>query len=66
MNYKEIADWLNERDIKTARGKRFRNAHTHSILKKKRMSDDKFSRTFLSEITNCSIEHFDKSILNQT
>ena len=65
MNYKEIADWLNERGIKTARGKKFRNAHTHSILKKKRLSDERFQQTFPSQISNCSIEHFDKSVINQ-
>ena len=64
MNYKEIADWLNERDIKTARGKRFRNAHTHSILKKKRISDEKFQQEFVSTIENCSLEYFDKSVIN--
>ena len=64
MNYKEIADYLNEKGIKTARGKTFRNAHTHSILKKKRLSDDKFQKEFPSEISNCSIQYFDKNLVN--
>ena len=41
MNYKEIADWLNDNGYTTVRGKRFRSAHTRSILKKKKISDDK-------------------------
>jgi hypothetical protein len=36
MNYKEIADWLNENGYTTVRGKRFRNADTNFILKKKK------------------------------
>ena len=63
MNFKEIADWLNAKGYKTARGKTFRNAHTDSILKKKRISDEKYLNNFPSEIKNCSIENFDKSIL---
>ena len=47
MNFKEIADWLNENGYKTLRGKSFRNNHTHSIIKKKRSSDERFSKTYL-------------------
>ena len=65
MNYKEIADWLNENGYTTLRGKKFRNNHTHSIMKKKRLSNKIFSRTNPSEFSNCSIEVYDKSILNQ-
>ena len=31
MNYKEVADWLNENGYKTTRGHSFKNGHTHSI-----------------------------------
>ena len=65
MNHKQIADWLNTRDIKTPRGHKFSNAHSHSILKKKKLSDDKFQTVYPSEISNCSLEHFDKSVMNQ-
>ena len=64
MNYKQIADWLNENGYTTVRGKRFRNAHTHSILKKKKMSDEKHNRLFPSSLTNCSLEITDKRIVN--
>ena len=37
------ADWLNDNNYRTVRGKRFRNEHTHSIIKKKRLSDERFS-----------------------
>ncbi len=36
MNFKEIADWLNENGHLTPRGNTFRNNHVHSILKKRR------------------------------
>jgi DNA invertase Pin-like site-specific DNA recombinase/DNA-binding transcriptional MerR regulator len=64
MNYKEIADWLNENGYLTVRGKRFRNAHTHSIVKKKKMSDDKHNRMYPSSLTNCSLEVTDKRLVN--
>jgi DNA modification methylase len=38
-NFQQIADWLNENDYSTATGKRFRNAHAHSIVKKKKSRD---------------------------
>jgi len=64
MDYKEIEDWLNENRYTTVRGKRFRNAHTHSILKKKKMSDEKHNLLFPSSLTNCSLEITGKRIVN--
>ena len=66
MNFKEIADWLNDNGYRTARGKTFRNNHTHSILKKKKISDDRFSKEFSSELSNCSLDVFDKKVINET
>ena len=37
MNFKEIADWLNENGHLTPRGNTFRNNHVHSIAKKRKM-----------------------------
>ncbi|MDG1126999.1 MAG: hypothetical protein P8N18_05180 [Hellea sp.] len=33
MTYTEIAAWVNDNNYLTARGKKFRNAHAHSIVK---------------------------------
>ena len=66
LNYKQIADWLNDNGYKTVRGKKFRNAHTHSIVKKKRISNDKFSKTYPSELSNISLEVYDKRLVNET
>ena len=35
-NYRQIADWLNQSDYKTLRGKMFHGSHAHSIVKKKK------------------------------
>jgi DNA-binding transcriptional MerR regulator len=64
MNYKEIADWLNDNGYTTTRGKKFRNAHTHSIVKKKKMSDEKHNRMYPSSLNNCSLEVTDKRLVN--
>ena len=34
----ELQTWLNDNGYKTTRGKKFRNAHAHSIVKKKHHS----------------------------
>ena len=64
MYYKEIADWLNDNGYTTTRGKKFRNAHTHSIIKKKKKSDEKHNRLYPSSLTNCSLEVTDKRLVN--
>lgn len=65
MNYKEIADWLNDNGYTTSRGKKFRNAHTHSIVKKKKLSDEKHTRLYPSTMENCSLEVTDRRLVNE-
>ena len=64
LNYQEIADWLNERGYTTTRGKKFRNSHAHSIIKKKKSSDIRYNITYPSQISGCSLEVVDKTIIN--
>ena len=64
MNYKQVADWLNENGYETVRGRKFRSAHTHSIVKKKRISDEKHSQLYPSSMENCSLEVTDKRLVN--
>ena len=64
MNYKQIADWLNDNGYKTVRGSKFKNNHTHSIVKKKRLSNHRHTKTYPSEISNCSLEIYDKRLIN--
>ena len=35
MTFDDIADWLSKEGYLTLRGKKFRGAHVHSILRKK-------------------------------
>ena len=35
-NYRQIADWLNQSEYKTPRGKMFHGSHAHAIVKKKK------------------------------
>ena len=63
MNYKQIADWLNDNEYKTPRGKKFRNNHTHSIVKKKRVREAILSRTFEPKLTDFSLQFIDKTII---
>ena len=55
-NYQQIADWLNDNGYKTPRGKKFRNAHAHSIVKKKKIRELGWI-----ELTNLNsqISHYD-------
>jgi hypothetical protein len=43
-SYNAIADYLNENGLKTPRGKLFRNAHAHSIIKKKAIRDNRLKK----------------------
>lgn len=45
MSYNAIADWLNKNGFKTPRGKLFRNAHAHSIIKKKAIRDNRMKKS---------------------
>ena len=40
-SFPAIAKYLNENGYKSARGKLFKNAHIHSILKRKRMAEER-------------------------
>ena len=64
LNYQEIADWLNDTDHKTTRGKTFRNAHVHSIMKKKQIRDERLSRESKMTISNFNIKFEDMTLIN--
>ena len=46
MTFNQIADHLNKKKILSTRGKKFRGAHVHSIIKRKRMRDEKLEREY--------------------
>ena len=61
--FNQIAEWLNEKGYQSVRGKKFRGAHVHSIVKKKRLKDEKLAREYPEEWSEFSLEVVDKTIL---
>ena len=59
----QIAEWLNEKGYLSVPGKKFRGAHVHSIVKKKRLKDEKLERDYPEEGSDFSLEVVDKNIL---
>ena len=46
LEYRKNAYWLNENQYKTPRGHEFKNNHVHSILKKRRIRNERINRTY--------------------
>ena len=46
MTFNQIADHLNKKKILSVRGKQFRSGHIHSIMKRKRVIDEKLKKKF--------------------
>ena len=55
MGYRRISYWLNEHGYKTPRGHEFKNTHVFSILKKKRIADERIMKRFGVKIENLRI-----------
>ena len=63
-NFQEIADWFNENGITTVRGKKFRNAHAHSIVKKKMVRDVHILKKYKPKLSNFALRFLDKTLIN--
>ncbi len=63
MTFGAIAEWLNKKGYLTVRGKRFRGAHVHSILKKRLAKDEFLKREYPEVWSDFSMEVVDKTIL---
>ena len=50
--FEKIADWLNDNGYKSEKGKIFRSSHVHSIIKKKRLRDQRISKECKMTIGN--------------
>ena len=61
--FDQIAEWLNRKGYLSVRGKKFRGAHVHSIVKKKRLKDEKLKREYPEKWSEFSLEVVDKTIL---
>ena len=63
MTFNQIADHLNTKGILSVRGKKFRGAHVHSIIKRKRMRDKKLEREYPEVRSDFYLDVYDKTIL---
>ena len=63
MTFDAIAERLNKEGYLTVRGKKFRGAHVHSILKKRLTKEELLNREYPPMWSDFSIEVVDKTIL---
>ena len=63
MTFNKIADHLNKKKVLSTRGKKFRGAHVHSIIKKKRVRDEKLEKKYPEVRSGFYLDVYDKSVL---
>ena len=64
MTFDQIADLLNKKDYLSVRGKKFKSNHVHSIVKKKRLKDEKLGKEHPEVWSGFSLEVVDKTLVN--
>ena len=64
LGYRKIAQWLNENEYQTPRGKKFFNSHVYSILKKKRSRDKRLNQKVEVEYGDFSLEFIERKLIN--
>ena len=62
--FDQIARWLNKKGYLSLRGKKFKDNHVHSIVKKKRIKDKKLEREYPEVRSDFSLEVVDKTLIN--
>ena len=62
--FDQIAEWLNKKGYLSVRGKKFEGNHVHSIVKKKRLKDEKLEREYPEVWSDFSLEVVDKTLVN--
>jgi hypothetical protein len=63
LTFDAIADWFNKEGYLTLRGKRFKGAHVHSILRKRLAKEELLKREYPAIWSDFSLEVVDKTIL---
>ena len=53
--FDQIAEWLNGKGYLSVRGKKFKGNHVHSIVKKKRLKDEKLEREYPEKWSDFSL-----------
>lgn len=64
LTFNQIADELNNKGYLSARGKVLKGNHVHSIVKKKRIRDERFYKKYQEEWSDISFEVVDKTLVN--
>ena len=64
MTFHAIAEWLNKKGCLSVRGKKFKGNYVHSIVKKKRLEDEKLERQYPKVWSDFSLELVDKTLVN--
>ncbi len=62
--FDQIAEWLNKKNYLSVRGKKFKGNHVHSIVKKKRLKDEKLERQYPEVWSDFGLEVVDKTLVN--
>ena len=62
--FDQIAQWLTKKGYLSVRGKKFKGNHVHSIVKKKRLKDEKLEKEYQEVRSDFSLEIVDKTLLN--
>ena len=62
--FDQIAEWLNKNGYLSVRGKKFKDNHLHSIVKKKRLKDKKLERVYPEVRSDFYLEVVDKTLVN--
>ena len=62
--FDQIAKWLNQKGYLSVRGKKFRGAHVHSIVRKKRLKDEKFEKEYPEVRSDFYLDIFDRTLIN--
>ena len=63
LTFHAIAEWMNKERYLTVRGRTFRGAHIHSILKKRLATEELLNREYPPVWSDFSMEVVDKTIL---
>ena len=63
-SFDQIAEWLNKKGYLSVRGKKFKGNHVHSLVKKKRLKDEKLEREYPEVWSDFSLEVVDKTLVN--
>ena len=63
MTFNHIADHLNKKKILSARGRKFRGGHVHSIMKKKRVRDEKLKEKYPEVRSDFYLDIYHKNFL---